>query len=189
MTKYLIKILLPSSQKVHIWNQSVTCLQDISSEHPERFFVAEIVREKIFMQYRNEVPYACQVIYFWNSYGNSRFLYILENIILFVHWIFFTTGQVNVISYKSRPTAKDFIQVEIVVEKNSQKIILIGKVIVSILIHTYILFRWISVRCRSSILTLRLHFHYWSSYAIKIACVCQRKLWDSSTERWVWWKH
>lgn len=36
-------------------------VQDIVSEHPERFFVAEIVREKIFMQYRNEVPYACQV--------------------------------------------------------------------------------------------------------------------------------
>ncbi|KAL6993548.1 hypothetical protein U1Q18_011662 [Sarracenia purpurea var. burkii] len=68
--------------------------KDIASEHPERFFVAEIIREKIFMQYRNEVPYACQV---------------------------------NVVTYKSRPTAKDFIQVEIVVEKNSQKIIIIGK--------------------------------------------------------------
>ncbi|XP_030523693.1 GTPase ERA-like, chloroplastic isoform X3 [Rhodamnia argentea] len=68
--------------------------KDIVSEHPERFFVAEIVREKIFMQYRNEVPYACQV---------------------------------NVVSYKTRPNAKDFIQVEIVVEKNSQKIIVIGK--------------------------------------------------------------
>ncbi|XAR57918.1 hypothetical protein NMG60_11026224 [Bertholletia excelsa] len=68
--------------------------KDIASEHPERFFVAEIVREKIFMQYRNEVPYACQV---------------------------------NVVRYKARPSAKDFIQVEILVEKNSQKIILIGK--------------------------------------------------------------
>ncbi|XP_057976487.1 GTPase ERA1, chloroplastic [Malania oleifera] len=68
--------------------------KDIASEHPERFFVAEIVREKIFMQYRNEVPYACQV---------------------------------NVVTYKSRPNAKDFIQVEIVVEKSTQKIILIGK--------------------------------------------------------------
>lgn len=68
--------------------------KDIASEHPERFFVGEIVREKIFMQYKNEVPYACQV---------------------------------NVVSYKTRPGAKDFIQVEIVVEKNSQKIILIGK--------------------------------------------------------------
>lgn len=37
--------------------------------------------------------------------------------------------QVNVVSYKNRPNAKDFIQAEIVVEKNSQKIILIGKVI------------------------------------------------------------
>jgi hypothetical protein len=36
-------------------------LQDIVSEHPERFFVAEIVREKIFLQYRQEIPYACQV--------------------------------------------------------------------------------------------------------------------------------
>ncbi|XP_024994162.1 GTPase ERA-like, chloroplastic [Cynara cardunculus var. scolymus] len=68
--------------------------KDITSEHPERFFIAEIVREKIFMQFRNEVPYACQV---------------------------------NVINYKARPDAKDFIQVEIVVEKNTQKIILIGK--------------------------------------------------------------
>lgn len=68
--------------------------KDIASEHPERFFVAEIVREKIFIQYRNEIPYACQV---------------------------------NVVSYKARPTAKDFIQVEIVVERNSQKVILIGK--------------------------------------------------------------
>lgn len=37
-------------------------------------------------------------------------------------------SQVNVVNYKTRPTAKDFIQVEIVVEKNTQKIILIGKV-------------------------------------------------------------
>ncbi|KAG9449695.1 hypothetical protein H6P81_009660 [Aristolochia fimbriata] len=68
--------------------------KDIASEHPERFFVGEIVREKIFMQYRYEIPYACQV---------------------------------NVVNYISRPTSKDFIQVEIVVEKDSQKIILIGK--------------------------------------------------------------
>lgn len=45
-----------------------------------------------------------------------------------VFYIFF---QVNVVSYKTRPTAKDFIQVEIVVEKNSQKIILIGKVMLN----------------------------------------------------------
>lgn len=41
--------------------------QDIVSEHPERFFVSEIVREKIFMQYHREVPYACQV-YNWKHH-------------------------------------------------------------------------------------------------------------------------
>ncbi|XP_051210384.1 GTPase ERA1, chloroplastic [Lolium perenne] len=68
--------------------------KDIASEHPERFFVGEIVREKIFLQYRQEIPYACQV---------------------------------NVTSYKSRPGAKDFIQVEILVERESQRSIILGK--------------------------------------------------------------
>ncbi|KAH9320020.1 hypothetical protein KI387_021789, partial [Taxus chinensis] len=67
---------------------------DIISEHPERFFVAEIVREKIFMQYRKEIPYACQV---------------------------------NVVNYIARPTSKHFIEVEILVEKDPQKMIIIGK--------------------------------------------------------------
>ena len=49
----------------HIWFMYLamwfTMLQDIASEHPERFFVGEIVREKIFVQYRQEIPYSCQV--------------------------------------------------------------------------------------------------------------------------------
>ena len=35
--------------------------KDQVSEHPERFFVAEIVREKIFEQYHQEIPYSTQV--------------------------------------------------------------------------------------------------------------------------------
>lgn len=35
--------------------------KDMISEHPERFFVAEIIREKIFEQYREEIPYSVQV--------------------------------------------------------------------------------------------------------------------------------
>jgi GTP-binding protein Era len=31
------------------------------SEHPERFFIAEIIREKIFLQYQQEIPYSTQV--------------------------------------------------------------------------------------------------------------------------------
>ena len=34
---------------------------DIISEQPERFFVAEIIREQIFILYREEIPYSTQV--------------------------------------------------------------------------------------------------------------------------------
>eukprot|EP00850_Spirogloea_muscicola_P005543 SM000025S08438 [mRNA] locus=s25:773301:775203:- [translate_table: standard] len=69
--------------------------KDIVSEHPERFFVAEIVREKIFLQYQQEVPYACQV---------------------------------NVLTYVERKEGvKDFIELDIIVERESQKGILLGK--------------------------------------------------------------
>lgn len=32
------------------------------TDKPERFFVSEIVREKIFMNYKKEVPYSCEVV-------------------------------------------------------------------------------------------------------------------------------
>ncbi len=35
--------------------------KDQVSEHPERFFVAEIIREKIFEQFHEEIPYSVQV--------------------------------------------------------------------------------------------------------------------------------
>lgn len=68
--------------------------KDVISEHPERFFVAEIIREKIFNQYRQEIPYSTQV---------------------------------NIVEFKERDNGKDFIDAEIVVERSSQKGILIGK--------------------------------------------------------------
>lgn len=68
--------------------------KDVVSEFPERFFVAEIIREKIFEQYRQEVPYSVQV---------------------------------NVVAFDERPGEKDFIDAEIVVERDTQKGILIGK--------------------------------------------------------------
>lgn len=42
--------------------QTAFCAQDVLSEHPERFFIGEIVREQLFLQYRQEVPYACSVL-------------------------------------------------------------------------------------------------------------------------------
>ena len=68
--------------------------KDMISEHPERFFVAEIIREKIFEQFHQEIPYSTQV---------------------------------NIIQYEERPEGKDFIDAEIVVERPTQKGILIGK--------------------------------------------------------------
>lgn len=67
---------------------------DQVSEHPERFFVAEMIREQIFRHFSQEVPYATQV---------------------------------NVVSYEERPDRADFIDAEIVVERDTQKAIIIGK--------------------------------------------------------------
>ncbi len=60
----------------------------------ERFFVSEIIREKILELYRDEVPYSCEVL---------------------------------IAEFKERTELKDFINAEIVVEKDSQKAIIIGK--------------------------------------------------------------
>ncbi len=68
--------------------------EDQVTEHPERFFVAEIIREKIFERYGEEIPYATAV---------------------------------GIDEFKERPEGKDFISARIVVERPSQKAILIGK--------------------------------------------------------------
>ncbi len=67
---------------------------DIVADKDERFFVSEIIREKIFEQYKEEIPYSCEVL---------------------------------VLDFKERTESKNFIQAEIVVEKESQKGIIIGK--------------------------------------------------------------
>jgi GTPase len=69
--------------------------QDALTEHPERFFVSEIIREKIFSNYGEEIPYSTAVI-------------IDE----------FQEG---------RPGRKDVIKARIVVERQTQKGIIIGK--------------------------------------------------------------
>ncbi len=66
---------------------------DQLSDENERFFVSEIIREKVFERYRDEIPYSTEII---------------------------------IAEYKERENAKDFISAEIVVEKESQKPIIIG---------------------------------------------------------------
>lgn len=66
---------------------------DILSEHPVRFFVGEIIREKIFDAYREEIPYSTAV---------------------------------DIVIYEERDAGKDFISAEILVERETQRKILIG---------------------------------------------------------------
>lgn len=67
---------------------------DSISDANERFFVSEIIREKILEQFEDEIPYSCEVL---------------------------------IVDFKEREDRKDFIQAEIIVERDSQKIIIIGK--------------------------------------------------------------
>ena len=66
---------------------------DQITDENERFFVSEIIREKILELYRDEVPYSCEIL---------------------------ITG------FKEREAGKNFISGEVVVERESQKAIIIG---------------------------------------------------------------
>jgi GTP-binding protein Era len=68
--------------------------EDIVSDENERFFVSEIIREKIFELYKEEIPYSTEVV---------------------------------ITDFKEREDSKDFISAEIIVERETQKGIIIGK--------------------------------------------------------------
>ncbi|MDR8393862.1 GTPase Era [Aliifodinibius sp. S!AR15-10] len=67
--------------------------KEMLSEQPVRFFVAELIREQLFMQFEQEIPYS---------------------------------STVDVIQYDEREDL-DYINAEVIVNRNSQKGILIGK--------------------------------------------------------------
>jgi GTP-binding protein Era len=67
---------------------------DELTDESERFFVGEIIREKVLEQYSEEVPYSCEVL---------------------------------IADFKERERGKDFIEAYVIVEKESQKAIIIGK--------------------------------------------------------------
>lgn len=58
--------------------------KDMVSEQPERFFVSEIIREKIFLNYQQEIPYCTQVCVWagcraWQACSaKHRFLYLVS---------------------------------------------------------------------------------------------------------------
>lgn len=67
--------------------------EDQLTDEPERFFVTEIIREKIFELYRDEIPFSTEV---------------------------------EIEDFKERSKGKDFVLASIIVEKNTQKGIIIG---------------------------------------------------------------
>ena len=72
--------------------------EDTLSTAPERFFVSEIIREKIFLLYGREVPYSTEVVVdeFREQHEND-------------------------------PTRKDLIRCSVIVERDTQKQIMIGQ--------------------------------------------------------------
>lgn len=68
--------------------------EDQLSDANERFFVSEIIREKIFEFFREEIPYSTEVV---------------------------------IEEFKEREKGKDFISAVIIVERDSQKPIILGK--------------------------------------------------------------
>ena len=81
---------------------NVATLRQVS-EHPERFFVAEIVRERIFELYRLEIPYCTTVTVLEHRERTKEGL------------------------NKEGEAVRDYIRVRIAVERESQKPILLGK--------------------------------------------------------------
>ncbi len=67
---------------------------DIASDRQERFFVAEIIREKIFLKTHDEIPYSTSI---------------------------------EIVEFKEREKGKWFISADVIVERDSQKGIVIGK--------------------------------------------------------------
>ncbi|MFP4228048.1 MAG: GTPase Era [Salinivenus sp.] len=57
--------------------------KEMISEHPERFFVAEIVREKVYQHYHQEIPYSVQVnIVTYEERGDGQKDYIDAEIVV-----------------------------------------------------------------------------------------------------------
>ncbi len=66
---------------------------ELLSTQPQKFFVSEIIREQVFKEYQQEIPYSTEV---------------------------------NVVEFKERETGKWYISAEIIVERSTQKGIIIG---------------------------------------------------------------
>ena len=115
-----------STGSVHLKTATTSCadqhcmpVQDVVSEEPERFFIGEIVREQIFLQYQQEIPYSSTVPFSALHIAWQQQQVLSKSM---------AVTQAEVIEYSERPEGtKDLIRVVVTVESESQKAIIIGK--------------------------------------------------------------
>jgi GTP-binding protein Era len=93
---------------------------DSLTDRPERFFVSEIVREKIFLNYRKEIPYSCEVII--DSFKEAEDIIRIDAII----YVMRETQKGILIGHKGESLKKTGTQARVDIEKFLGKRIYLG---------------------------------------------------------------
>jgi GTP-binding protein Era len=93
---------------------------DSLTDRPERFFVSEIVREKIFLNYQKEIPYSCEVVI--DSFKEDEDIICINAII----YVMRDTQKGIIIGHKGEQLKKIGIQARLDIEKFLGKHIYLG---------------------------------------------------------------
>ncbi len=93
---------------------------DSLTDRPERFFVAEIIREKIFLNYKKEIPYSCEVVI--DSFKEAEDIIRINAIINVLR----ETQKGIIIGHKGEGLKKTGIQARMDIEKFLGKKIYLG---------------------------------------------------------------
>jgi GTP-binding protein Era len=93
---------------------------DALTDRPERFFVSEIVREKIFLNYQKEIPYSCEVVI--DSFKEDEDIIRINAII----YVMRDTQKGIIIGHKGEQLKKIGIQARLDIEKFLGKHIYLG---------------------------------------------------------------
>lgn len=93
---------------------------DSLTDRPERFFVSEIVREKIFLNYKKEIPYSCEVVI--DSFKEGDDMVRIEAII----YVMRETQKGIMIGHRGESLKKIGIQARLDIEKFLGKKVYLG---------------------------------------------------------------
>ncbi len=93
---------------------------DSLTDRPERFFVTEIVREKIFLNYQKEIPYSCEVVI--DSYKEAEDIIRINAVIYVIR----ETQKGILIGHKGEALKKTGTQARLDIEKFLGKKVYLG---------------------------------------------------------------